>query len=232
MEAHIKQAMILAKTLITEKKYYDARIILRTIDHPKAREWLEKLDKRIEQSNIVSSLANNSSDNLHLLSTTNRNDLNHEKPKSLKDKLQTCLVNILIFFFCGTISIYYIASQTSDAERVLKRVFPSHSIEIFTDDNYVTASIKVWRSPSPGSTAREELNRKLIDAICQMRDSYQQHRFEFDIIHGSIIRSGAVIPDIVLIITLSQNSARRLNCIDQASNDLSRIATVYRWAPG
>src|SRR5579859_3256559 len=33
-----------AKQLITEKHYNEARALLRTIDHPTALQWLEKLD--------------------------------------------------------------------------------------------------------------------------------------------------------------------------------------------
>ena len=34
-----------AKELIEEKKYVEARSLLKTIDHPTAREWEKKLDK-------------------------------------------------------------------------------------------------------------------------------------------------------------------------------------------
>lgn len=39
-----KQKMLPARELIQQKKYDEARAILRTVDHPKAREWLAKLD--------------------------------------------------------------------------------------------------------------------------------------------------------------------------------------------
>ncbi|MBZ0299730.1 MAG: hypothetical protein K8J31_08325, partial [Anaerolineae bacterium] len=35
-----------AQQLIKQGRYDEARKLLRSIDHPKAREWLEKLDKR------------------------------------------------------------------------------------------------------------------------------------------------------------------------------------------
>ncbi|MBA3870345.1 MAG: hypothetical protein H0X30_14465 [Anaerolineae bacterium] len=40
-----KTKMLAAKELIDEKRYDEARGILRSVDHPKAAEWLEKLDK-------------------------------------------------------------------------------------------------------------------------------------------------------------------------------------------
>ena len=40
-----KEKMLAARQLIKEKHYDEARTILRTIDHPTAREWLVKLDK-------------------------------------------------------------------------------------------------------------------------------------------------------------------------------------------
>jgi hypothetical protein len=40
-----KTKMLAAKELIDEKRYDEARTILRSVDHPKAVEWLEKLDK-------------------------------------------------------------------------------------------------------------------------------------------------------------------------------------------
>ncbi len=40
-----KTKMLAAKELIDEKHYDEARAILRSVDHPKAVEWLEKLDK-------------------------------------------------------------------------------------------------------------------------------------------------------------------------------------------
>jgi hypothetical protein len=39
-----KAKMMYARELIKEKRYDEARIILREIDHPKAKEWLNKLD--------------------------------------------------------------------------------------------------------------------------------------------------------------------------------------------
>ncbi len=40
-----KMKMMAAKELINEKKYDEARTILRAVNHPTATEWLEKLDK-------------------------------------------------------------------------------------------------------------------------------------------------------------------------------------------
>lgn len=40
-----KQKMLAAKELIQEKRYDEARMILKTVDHPTAKLWLEKLDK-------------------------------------------------------------------------------------------------------------------------------------------------------------------------------------------
>lgn len=40
-----KQKMLAAKELIKEKRYDEARAILKTVDHPIALEWLQKLDK-------------------------------------------------------------------------------------------------------------------------------------------------------------------------------------------
>lgn len=40
-----KMKMMAAKELISEKRYDEARTILRAVDHPTATEWLEKLDK-------------------------------------------------------------------------------------------------------------------------------------------------------------------------------------------
>lgn len=40
-----KTKMLAAKELIQEKRYDEARAILRSVDHPTAVEWLEKLDK-------------------------------------------------------------------------------------------------------------------------------------------------------------------------------------------
>lgn len=40
-----KTKMLAAQELIREKRYDEARAILRAVDHPKAVEWLEKLDK-------------------------------------------------------------------------------------------------------------------------------------------------------------------------------------------
>jgi len=40
-----KTKMLAAKELIQEKRYDEARAILRSVDHPTATEWLEKLDK-------------------------------------------------------------------------------------------------------------------------------------------------------------------------------------------
>src|SRR6185295_15593252 len=40
-----KTKMLAAKELIDEKRYDEARVILRSVDHPKAVEWLAKLDK-------------------------------------------------------------------------------------------------------------------------------------------------------------------------------------------
>lgn len=40
-----KQKMLAARELIKEKRYPEARAILKTIDHPTAREWLAKLDE-------------------------------------------------------------------------------------------------------------------------------------------------------------------------------------------
>ena len=38
-----KTKMLAAKELISEKRYDEARVILRSVDHPKAVEWLEKV---------------------------------------------------------------------------------------------------------------------------------------------------------------------------------------------
>lgn len=40
-----KNKLLAAKELIQEKRYAEARAILKTIDHPTAREWLKKLDE-------------------------------------------------------------------------------------------------------------------------------------------------------------------------------------------
>jgi hypothetical protein len=40
-----KNKLMAAKELIQEKRYAEARAILKTVDHPTAREWLAKLDK-------------------------------------------------------------------------------------------------------------------------------------------------------------------------------------------
>ncbi|HEX2906034.1 MAG TPA: hypothetical protein VHO69_04195 [Phototrophicaceae bacterium] len=40
-----KQKMLAAKELIQEKRYDEARTILKTVNHPTAKQWLEKLDK-------------------------------------------------------------------------------------------------------------------------------------------------------------------------------------------
>jgi hypothetical protein len=40
-----KTKMMAAKELIQEKRYDEARVILRSVDHPTAIEWLQKLDK-------------------------------------------------------------------------------------------------------------------------------------------------------------------------------------------
>src|SRR5689334_16320247 len=39
-----------ARQLITEKRYDEARVLLQTIDHPTARDWLAKLDQMAAQS--------------------------------------------------------------------------------------------------------------------------------------------------------------------------------------
>jgi hypothetical protein len=44
-----REKMAAAKQLIQEKKYTEARVILRTIDHPTARKWLVQLDQRAPQ---------------------------------------------------------------------------------------------------------------------------------------------------------------------------------------
>lgn len=41
-----KTKMLAAKELIDEKRYDEARILLRSTDHPKAAEWLEILDRK------------------------------------------------------------------------------------------------------------------------------------------------------------------------------------------
>src|SRR5258708_1944031 len=40
-----QQKMIEARDLIKNKRYAEARKILETVDHPKAKEWLTKLDE-------------------------------------------------------------------------------------------------------------------------------------------------------------------------------------------
>lgn len=40
-----KHKMLAARELIKEKRYAEARAILRTVDHPTARQWLAKLDE-------------------------------------------------------------------------------------------------------------------------------------------------------------------------------------------
>lgn len=40
-----KQKMLAARELINEKRYAEARTLLKTIDDPKAKEWLKKLDQ-------------------------------------------------------------------------------------------------------------------------------------------------------------------------------------------
>jgi hypothetical protein len=40
-----KQKMLAARELIQEKRYAEARALLKTIDDPKAKEWLKKLDE-------------------------------------------------------------------------------------------------------------------------------------------------------------------------------------------
>ena len=50
-----KAKMLAAKELIQEHKYKEARMILNTIDHPKAKEWLAKLDSISPEKNVPSS---------------------------------------------------------------------------------------------------------------------------------------------------------------------------------
>jgi hypothetical protein len=43
-----KEKMLQARQLIQEKKYQEAQKILKTVDHPTAKEWLVKLDKLVK----------------------------------------------------------------------------------------------------------------------------------------------------------------------------------------
>ncbi len=43
-----KAKMEAAKELIQEKKYAEARAILKTVDHPTAAEWVAKIDERVK----------------------------------------------------------------------------------------------------------------------------------------------------------------------------------------
>ncbi len=45
MDDKTKQRMLVAKDFINEKKYAEARAVLKTVEHPKAKEWLAKLDQ-------------------------------------------------------------------------------------------------------------------------------------------------------------------------------------------
>src|SRR5829696_3714612 len=40
-----RDKMLEARQLITEKRYSEARLILEAVDHPTAKQWLQKLDE-------------------------------------------------------------------------------------------------------------------------------------------------------------------------------------------
>lgn len=39
-----KESLLKARDLIREKRYTEAKRLLKTVDHPTAKEWLQKLD--------------------------------------------------------------------------------------------------------------------------------------------------------------------------------------------
>jgi len=47
----MQERMKVAADLIREKRYEEAQMLLRTVDHPRAKEWLKKLDDKYGKSN-------------------------------------------------------------------------------------------------------------------------------------------------------------------------------------
>jgi len=242
MDNNVQLTMIVAKNLINKKKYHEARVLLGTIDHPKAREWIKKLDQITLGSNS-SPIAPKTHTSL---SQTN-NNRSKKEPSKPPTSTRGCFSIIgAIFLFVVINSLFTNQAisprQTSNtyqgggskAEQILNRIFPSQSIEVFTDSDYVVVTLPVSESPFPGSVANTQLNQSLVEAICTMKNSgYSQHIFQFDVIYGTVRTGfGTNIPDIVLIISVSANAAKRLNCLNPEDNNLASIAYEYIWSPG
>lgn len=238
MDIHTRQAMTVAKKLIDEKKYYEAQVLLGTINHPKAKEWLNKLDKIVTSTKQpVSSLEQKLSFSDILPKSEQSEPTTTDKKDAARKKSSNgCLSILILIILCSIIpALTNTNSSSSDnrpeAEKILKRLFSAQSVDVAVTSNYVSATIAVSQLPAPETSARQQLNTKIADAICQMKDSYKRHQFEFDITYGTVTTGyGTQIPDIVLIITVSSASAKRLNC--SLKNNLASIADDYIWSPG
>lgn len=207
----IRAQLLLARKLILNKQYPEAYELLRTIDHPKAKEWMIKLDQSAN-------------------STQSRQI---EKPRVDKGCRNTLLLLILlVVLFAVVFALLFPQNNAgTDARRILSREFGN--VSLHEDSSVISALIKYDMLPSPRSEARRELNVRLTRAICALRDAgYVNHRFEFDVAHGTVRTGvGTEIPDLVLLITVNANTASDLNCNDLERNGLQVRADEYSWTP-
>ncbi len=125
----IKEQMMLAREHIQAKQYDEARAILNTIDHPKAREWLARIDQMGEPTPAITS--------------------NLPAPRTSSRRGMFLLSTVMIIVLVSVAGLVFVLptfsnpAQDSSEKHPLASYFPEDSIiyaELRTDEGH----IKTW----------------------------------------------------------------------------------------
>ena len=211
----LKAKFAAARELIREKRYDAAREILLTIDHPTAREWLDKLaiKERVPPKKGAST----------------KND------KDVQKKGVGCGLSIIaLVFVCALVLLIDSEAQPNTpttqlglAEQIASRELRDANATVLVTTSNVTITWRIRENLTTGMTRQGALNN-IVDASCDLREAgFDKEIYQFNGYLELIDVFGNTSIDRVIGIRLNPATVGRINCRDKLMVNLNFIADDY-----